>query len=108
MQNESKAGPLTLWMTRLQRKIDTLEREMMEGNVPWSKLARDLGTCDTYLKKLFVRARDNAFQTPEGPQIVQDLSHIKVRLERVHKKFAYTLRREQVEHVQQFIAPLAP
>jgi len=57
------------------------------GNI--DLLAKDLATCDTYLKKLFVRARDHGLHTSAGPQLVLDLSRIKVRLEKLRRKMYY-------------------
>jgi hypothetical protein len=89
MHNESIAGPVVLWMAKLKRKIDDLEKEAALGNFTGPKFIKDLGTCDTYFKKLYVRARDYLFDTPEGPQLVRDLSAIKVRLTRLRKKNPY-------------------
>jgi hypothetical protein len=89
MQDESIAGPVDLWITKLKRKIDDLEKEAAAGNFTGQKFIKDLGTCDTYFKKLYVRARDYLFDTPDGPQLVQDFSAMKVRLGRLRKKIPY-------------------
>src|ERR1051326_5983902 len=93
MQDESIAGPVLLWMTKLKRRIDELEREAALGNFTGQKFMKDLSTCDTYFKKLYVRARDYLFDTPDGPQLVQDFSAMKVRRGRLRKNIRSEERR---------------
>ncbi|TMC21767.1 MAG: hypothetical protein E6J34_08620 [Chloroflexi bacterium] len=87
MLDESLAGLLTVWTDRLQRKVEVIEKNVAAGNI--DLLAKDLATCDTYLKKLFVRAKDYGLHTSAGPQLVLDLSRIKVRLEKLRTKLRY-------------------
>jgi hypothetical protein len=84
--SENTSGPLISWLSRLERKVEELEKAVAEGNI--EKLTKGLATCDTYLKKLYVRAKEHVFHTAEGPQVVRDLAKLKVRIERVRKSIA--------------------
>ena len=76
--------PIPLWIVRLQRKVDELEKQVDTEDD--EQFLKDFNTCDTYWKKLYVRAKDFAFSTPDGPQIVRDLGRIKARLEKLRKQ----------------------
>ena|SRR6266568_4241081 len=80
---ENTSGPLISWLGRLERKVDDLEKNVEEGNS--EQLTKGLATCDTYLKKLYARAKEHVFHTAEGPQVVRDLGKLKARIERVRK-----------------------
>ncbi len=86
MQGENTAEALISWLSRLERKVEDLEKYVAEGNS--EQTTRSLATCDTYLKKLYVRAKEHVFHTADGPQVVQDLAKLKVRIERVRKSMA--------------------
>jgi hypothetical protein len=93
MQNENASestaestSPLISWLSRLERKVEELEKAVAEGNI--EQLTKSLATCDTYLKKLYARAKEHVFHTAEGPQVVRDLAKLKVRIERVRKNIA--------------------
>ncbi len=83
-QESSVAGPLALWITRLQQKVDTLEQASMAAEDK-QKLWKEIDTCDTYWKKIYVRAKDFVFSTPQGAQIAQDLAHIQEQLTRIRQ-----------------------
>src|SRR5579884_1975005 len=83
----STSGPLISWLSRLERKVDELEKAVAEGNI--EQLTKGLATCDTYLKKLYTRAKEHVFHTADGPQVVRDLAKLKVRIERVRKNLAH-------------------
>ena len=83
---ESTSGPLISWLSRLERKVEELEKAVAEENI--DQLTKGLATCDTYLKKLYARAKEHVFHTAEGPQVVRDLAKLKVRIERVRKNIA--------------------
>ena len=86
MQGENTVGALISWLSRLERKVDDLEKHVAEGNS--KQTTKSLATCDTYLKKLYARAKEHVFHTADGPQMVQDLARLKVRIERVRKSMA--------------------
>jgi hypothetical protein len=86
MQGENTAGALISWLSRLERKVDDLEKHVAEGNS--KQTTKSLATCDTYLKKLYARAKEHVFHTADGPQMVRDLARLKVRIERVRKSMA--------------------
>lgn len=85
---ESTAGPLISWLGRLERKVEDLEKNVEEGNS--EQLTKGLATCDTYLKKLYARAKEHVFHTAEGPRVVRDLGKLKARIERVRKSITST------------------
>jgi hypothetical protein len=86
MQGENTAGALISWLSRLERKVEDLEKHVAEGNS--KQTTKSLATCDTYLKKLYARAKEHVFHTSDGPQVVHDLAKLKVRIERVRKSMA--------------------
>ena len=57
-QESDSAGPLTVWIARLQQKVNILEEaSRLAGDR--QKLLKELDTCDTYWKKVYVRAKEN-------------------------------------------------
>lgn len=92
-QENDIAGPLTLWITRLQQKVNTLEQASRTAEDK-QKLWKEIDTCDTYWKKIYVRAKDFVFSTPQGPQIARDLAHIQEQLTLIRQ----TVRRQEPWH----------
>jgi hypothetical protein len=86
LDDENTNGWLTSWLNRLDCQLADLEKDAAIGKT--ENLAKDLTTCDTSLKKLYIRAKEHIFPTAAGPQAVHDLAKVKVRLERLKKKIA--------------------
>jgi len=80
-QESDITGPLTLWIARLQQKVNALE-ETSKAAVAGDrqKLLKEIDACDTYWKKIYVRAKDFVFPTPQGAQMVRDLASIQEQL----------------------------
>ena len=84
------AGPLAVWIARLQQKVNALE-EASKAAEDRHVLLKEIATCDTYWKKIFVRAKDFVFSTAQGPQIMHDLAHIQEQLAQIRT----TLRKRE-------------
>ena len=91
MSQESEiAGPLAVWIARLQQKVNTLE-ETSKVTEDRQMLLKEIATCDTYWKKIYVRAKDFVFSTAQGPQMSRDLAHIQEQLTHIRS----TLRKRE-------------
>lgn len=91
MSQESEiAEPLAIWIARLQQKVNILE-EASKANEDRQKLLKEIATCDTYWKKIYVRAKDFVFATAQGPQMARDLAHIQEQLTHIRS----TLRKKE-------------
>ncbi len=104
MSAESElAGPLSVWIARLQQKVNALEEASRETE-DRQMLLKEIATCDTYWKKIYVRAKDFVFSTPQGPQMARDLARIQEQLTLIRNNVRknstwapFTLKREAWE-----------
>ncbi len=78
-QESDLAGPLDVWVARLQQKVNMLEKASKTAQ-DRQRLFKEFATCETYWKKISVRARDLLFSTAQGDQIARDLAHIREQL----------------------------